>query len=329
MALELLQVETADFTYAALYRDRILIDLAVDLAGEPPLYHSIWKAKIDRYLPDVGSFLALGQNHTGLLRETVAKSGDEVIVQIKSRRSEGKADIISEDIALTGRTFIYLPRANKIALSRRLDAGEGRKIEAALKAAGICGGIVRSAAPGTAIEAVLEEAHSLQSKWQAITATAGSAGMIAAGPSATDRLKTDYRDAGEVRQGTFEDYDLGSAIAALNRPDVILSRGSNIMIEPTAALTAIDVNAGSRAPDTVNAEAVEVIATQLRLRNLSGLILIDFAGGHGKSCLKLLEKALADDPAGCRVGGLTPAGLVEIIRSRRDLPLAQKLNGHT
>ena len=60
MPFELLQVETADFTYAALFDGRTLVDLAVDRIGETPLYHSIWKVKIDRFLPDVGAFFGPG-----------------------------------------------------------------------------------------------------------------------------------------------------------------------------------------------------------------------------------------------------------------------------
>ena len=263
------------------------------------------------------------------MRSAARHSGDEVLVQVKSRRSGGKADIVSEDIALTGNKFIYLPTGTSIALSRRLDGARGRALRGALENAGVKSGIVRSAAVHADLAEVLHEAKALQAEWQRISASKASSGtMLAPGPDAATRLETDY--SGQTiatRQATLEDRDLGTSIAALQAAKVDLPGGSSLMIEPTAALTAIDVNAGTMPAAAANREALAIIASQLRLRNLSGLILIDFAGGQAQPLLKPLEKMLGSDPAGCRIGGLTPAGLVEITRPRRDLPLAEKLNG--
>ena len=264
---------------------------------------------------------------TGLLRETARRSGDQVVVQVKSVRSGGKADIVSEDITLTGRYVVYLPNSAKIASSRSISKDRVAVLKAALLAAGITGAIIRSAAANAPAEDVLAEAQELRASWQLTCRQEAMLGtLLSGGPAAATRLATDYsRHKLSLRQGGLDDRSLRESIATLHSPEFMLPAGGSIMIEPTAALVAIDVNAGLRPAAAVNNEAASLIACQLRLRNLSGLILIDFAGGQGQASLKALEDAVAADPAGCRIGGVTPAGLVELTRPRRDLPLVEKL----
>ena len=88
---------------------------------------------------------------------------------------------------------------------------------------------------------------------------------------------------------------------------------------------AIDVDSGGKRSvgdiDSLNIEAAKEIARQIRLRNLSGKIIIDFAGSSEyrfmKKVLEVLEEELADDICHSRVLGLSRAGNVEILRQRR------------
>ena len=103
------------------------------------------------------------------------------------------------------------------------------------------------------------------------------------------------------------------------------------MIERTEAMTVIDVNAGERGNAlAVNLEAVPEIARQVRLRNVGGIIVIDFitmtGRGDGERLLDALAAAVADDPAQTEVYGLSKLGLVEMTRARRGPTLADVLS---
>lgn len=109
---------------------------------------------------------------------------------------------------------------------------------------------------------------------------------------------------------------------------VALKSGGYLMIDQTEAMTTIDVNTGSfvggrSLEDTVfktNLEATHVIARQLRLRNLGGIIIIDFIDmqeqGHKDEVLKSLEKMLARDHAKTKITQVSELGLVEMTRKR-------------
>lgn len=112
----------------------------------------------------------------------------------------------------------------------------------------------------------------------------------------------------------------------------LLTSGGSIIIQETAALTAIDVNRGGddRASMDVNLEAALEIARQIRLRNLGGIIMIDFLKLNKKADQDKLVKALIDifdtDPCTVQVHGITALGLAEITRKRRTPPLGERLD---
>ncbi len=309
-----------------------LIDLAVDRLDEPRLYQSIWAVRIDRVVPHLGSFAALGAERSGLFRDEHLTSGDTVIAQVKSLRPEAKADLLTSDVALAGKSFVYLPQNDELRVTRQAGRPEDfDDLLDALEDRGITGGIVRTAALTLPPETILDEAEALRQRWLAIEAKAGTPGLLEEGPDAAERLESDYGNWEIARQdSTFEERGLEEDFETLLTPEIDLPRGGSIIIERTAALTAIDVNSGARPAAEVNREAVEVIARQIRLRNLAGLMVIDFiAERDGKQELvDMLQRATAGDPAGCRIAGITPAGLIEMTRRRRDLSLAEKLRGH-
>lgn len=112
----------------------------------------------------------------------------------------------------------------------------------------------------------------------------------------------------------------------------LLRSGGSIIIQQTAALTAIDVNRGGddRSAMDVNLEAGEEIARQIRLRNLGGIIVIDFLKlvkkDDQKRLLKALETIFNTDPCTVQIHGLTGLGLLEITRKRRTPPLTERLD---
>ena len=132
----------------------------------------------------------------------------------------------------------------------------------------------------------------------------------------------------EGTQPIFERYNLEAQIGrALNRV-VRLKSGGYIAVDQTEALTAIDVNTGryvggSGPDDTAlktNLEAAKTIVEQLRLRNIGGLIIIDFIdmrrAAHRKAVFDALAEALKKDKARTNVLSISPLGLVEMTRRR-------------
>ena len=133
----------------------------------------------------------------------------------------------------------------------------------------------------------------------------------------------------------FARYDVEEEIERAGEPRLALPSGGGIVIEATEALTAIDVNSGrftgaSRLEETAlqtNLEAAEEVARQVRLRNIGGLIVIDFIHmedeDNWETVLDELERWLAQDRTHSRLLGCTAAGLVEVTRRRRRESLAQ------
>ncbi|HBA48500.1 MAG TPA: hypothetical protein DCZ91_12020, partial [Lachnospiraceae bacterium] len=117
---------------------------------------------------------------------------------------------------------------------------------------------------------------------------------------------------------------------------VWLKSGAYLVIEPTEALTVIDVNSGKYesekdAHDTylkINLEAAEEVARQLRLRNLSGIIIVDFINmqlpGDQKELLQYLKKVVSRDRIPTNVVDMTALGLVEITRKKINRPLQEQ-----
>jgi len=118
---------------------------------------------------------------------------------------------------------------------------------------------------------------------------------------------------------------------------VALKSGGYLVIDQTEALTTVDVNTGAyvghrNLEETIyrtNLEAAVAIARQLRLRNLGGIIIVDFIDmeeeEHRRQVLQALEKALAKDHAKTHVSALSPLGLVEMTRKRTRESLSHQL----
>lgn len=135
----------------------------------------------------------------------------------------------------------------------------------------------------------------------------------------------------------FDLYGVEDEVEKALSRRVELKSGGYLVIDQTEALTTIDVNTGAfvgqrRFDDTIfktNLEAAQAIARQLRLRNLGGIILIDFidmsSAEHRETVLSELRRALSHDRTRITVNGFTQLGLVEMTRKRSRESLAQML----
>ena len=136
----------------------------------------------------------------------------------------------------------------------------------------------------------------------------------------------------------FDLYGVEDEIARALDKQVPLKSGGYLVIDQTEAMTTIDVNTGSflgqrNLEETVfrtNLEAAQAVARQLRLRNLGGIIIIDFIdmddAEHRRQVLRTLEKALSRDHAKTTVYEFSPLGLVEMTRKRTVESLERQLS---
>ena len=135
----------------------------------------------------------------------------------------------------------------------------------------------------------------------------------------------------------FDLYGVEDEIQRALQKSVPLKSGGYLVIDQTEAMTTVDVNTGSflgqrNLEETVyrtNLEAAQSVARQLRLRNLGGIIIIDFIdmtdAEHRRQVLRTLEKALTGDHARTSVHEFSPLGLVEMTRKRTTESLERQL----
>lgn len=296
---------------------------------------------------------------------TLLRTGQPVLVQVKADAVGAKGPTLTMDIALPGRFLVRAPLGRGIAVSKRLAQGPARtellrRLEAVVVGEGW---IARAGAATAAPDTLADEAEALALAWRAIDGRAGGPAptLLHPGPNAAQRaviehgapvrIVVDGKDTAgafaawcadaapdlvgriETYTGTprlFDLHDLDAVIAGLLDPRVPLSAGGSLVIERTEALTVVDVNAGERGNALdANLEAAREIARQLRLRNVGGIVVVDFVSmkgrGEAERLLTALAAAVADDPAQTQVYGLSRLGLVEMTRARRGAMLADVL----
>ncbi|WP_431859028.1 ribonuclease E/G [Azospirillum sp.] len=296
---------------------------------------------------------------------TLLRTGQSVLVQVKADAVGAKGPTLTMDVTLPGRFLVHAPLGRGIAVSKRLAQGPAkadlvRRLEAVVLGEGW---IARSGAGTADPDLLAQEAEALVLAWRAVRMQADgpAPALVRSGSNAAQRALIEHgtpsriavegRDlaaslaawctefapdlAGRVEAytatpGLFEMSDLDSEIDTLLGTRVPLSAGGSLVIERTEALTVVDVNAGERGNALdANLEAAREIARQLRLRNVGGIVVVDFVNmksrGEAERLLTALSAAVADDPAQTQVYGLSKLGLVEMTRARRGTALADLL----
>ena len=300
--------------------------------------------------------------------------GEAVLVQVMAAARDDKGAKVSRRISVTGAHCVLTPGDPGVRVSKRIkeDAERNRLrtvVTGKLNADEGC--VLRSAAQGVSPLTIGHELDLLRTLWgeltaRAITVTAptllsgqstppvqflseggfsGLAKITVDDPTMATQVEAELKrldalpSGGVVRHPASRDVfvDLGVAddVAEILNPRVALKSGGSIIIEETAAVTAIDVNAGGgRGQDVAlatNLEAVKEAARHMRLRNLAGLIVIDIMSVRGEEArgriVNVMKEALAFDPAGPHVLGTTKGGLLEVTRPRRRPPLSHILLG--
>ena len=138
----------------------------------------------------------------------------------------------------------------------------------------------------------------------------------------------------------FDTYGVEAAIDRILDPCVPLASGGQLVIEHTEAMTTIDVNSGTGLDSVTreatalrtNLEAAAAIPHQLRLRNIGGIVIVDFVGmtcdGHRNAVHATLVRGAQDDPVRFDATGFSELGLVEISRRRIQDSLLSQISGN-
>jgi ribonuclease G len=150
-------------------------------------------------------------------------------------------------------------------------------------------------------------------------------------PDLVTKLRAVEMDDNDNELGLFIEHNIMDQIDALPQPYAMLPGGGNIIVQPTAAMVVIDINSGAdrRGALAVNLEAAQNIARQIRLRNLGGIIIIDFmkmtSVVQKNKVIDLLEQQFDDDPCTVQIHGFTKLGLLELTRNRRTPTLTERI----
>jgi len=326
---------------AALIVDGRLEDFAVDPAGDAGLPGAIYRAVADRPMKGLGGLFVKLPEGSGFLRQTAGIApGQRLLVQVTGPAEPGKALPVTTRLLFKSRHAIVTPGAPGLNISRRIRDEAVRAGLEALAAEGMAGApedlglILRSAAAGAEAGEVADDIAAMRDLAQAVLADLdGGPELLVEGAGAQETAWRDWADPApdEVVEGGFADLGVPEMIDALLRPRVDLPGGGHMLVEPTRALMAVDVNTG---PDTspasslkVNIAAARELPRQLRLRGLGGQVVIDFAPMPKKdrAILDQVIRAAFKGEAEGNLAGWTTLGLYELTRKRDRLPLAEVL----
>ena len=290
----------------------------------------------------------------------------KVLVQVMKEPTGTKGPRLTGNLALPGRYLVLQPHGQGVNISRRISSEAERN---RLRALGVlikppgAGLLIRTEADGIAEDQLIDDLESLLRQWEAIQQAAETAAppvLLNRDEDFINRILRDHTGPDLVRvvvdepaavarvtsflgaeadkvlveahsepSELLEHFKVNAAIRDALKPRVDLPSGGYVIIEPTEALTVIDVNSGSftrsaNARETVlwtNCEAAIEIARQLKLRNIGGVIIIDFIDMDSRrDQLQLLEHfttAVRDDAARPQIAQLTELGLVELTRKRQ------------
>ena len=300
--------------------------------------------------------------------ECTLKEGQEIVVQVTKEERGTKGAALTTQIGLAGRFLVLIPNSSRSGgISRRISGEERDQIKQALDSINIPDNmsvIVRTNGLGRTSEELSLDLAYLLALWDEINnniPNTESPALIYRDDKLIVRVVKDYfkddieeiliddkntfNEAKEFIDAVLPDhadkvmlyeeeiplfnrYQIESQIELAFQREISLSSGGSIVIDPTEAMTAVDVNSarstkGKDIEDTAyktNLEAAKEIARQLRLRDVGGLVVIDFIDmldqSHQEKVEAAFRKAVYSDRARVQISGISKFGLLEVSRQR-------------
>ena len=298
----------------------------------------------------------------------VLRENQEVIIQVDKEERGNKGAALTTFISLAGSYLVLMPNNPRAGgISRRIEGDERTELKESLSNINLPEGmglIVRTAGVGKSAEELEHDLKMLINHWSHITEEADKRSapcLLHRESNVIVRAIRDYlrRDIGEILIDHAKTYELAKQHIAMVRPDFLsrvklyqlespmfthyqvesqiqsafqrevrLPSGGSIVIDPTEALTSIDINSArsTRGGDieetalNTNLEAADEIARQLRLRDLGGLVVIDFIDmspvRHQREVENRMRDAVRQDRARVQLGRISRFGLMEMSRQR-------------
>ncbi len=301
---------------------------------------------VERIMPGIqGAFVKIGRKSAGFLplRENsktfageTLRSGMKIPVQIRKEETGSKGAFLTRDLTLAGRTVLIMPMNRYVGVSSRITAEEDRE---RMRKTGLeitdgrMGIVMREAALKAEREETAAEAGRLMRVWDSVADRIRNGfdnGTVLYHQDPISLMIEDYEARGISRIIRTESMpeDLQRQLRMASERTVRLRNGGNIVIDRCEAMTVIDVNSGSARADGKNASAYletnlsacETIAAQIRLRNLGGIILVDFIDMETEEDRNRVEKQLTDslslDRRKTVIHGWTKLGIMEMTRKR-------------
>lgn len=332
---------------AALVVDGALQDLLV-AETEPtlPLPGAIYRATVDRQMKGQGGvFVRLPDDNRGFLRQTSGlRPGQSLLVQVTGYADGVKATPVATRLLFKSRHAIITPDAPGINISRAIRSEEEQARLRAVADAAMAGAadslglILRSACEDVADEDIAADIGEMRRLAEAVLQdVSGAPELLVDGATPHEIAWRDWAHPApdEVADGpnAFRDHGVEEMVDALLSPAVALSGGGSMIIEPTRALLAVDVNTGNDTSPAAglkaNMAAARDLPRQLRLRGLGGQVVIDFAPAPKKDrhiLEQTLKVAFRNDGAETTLAGWTPLGNFELQRKRDRQPLSEALS---
>ena len=297
----------------------------------------------------------------------ILKPGQKVLVQVVKDEIAHKGASLTTNISLAGRFLVFMPDSERGGVSRKIEDEEQRsRLRHLLKGLGgeDSSAIIRTVGVDRSLTELKRDFMILRRTWNEIKdeyEEQSALGLLYQEENAMVRMIRDYyhENISEVvidepvafqraleffqahmpkdqkklqlylgEKSLFSSYDIEGHIEVLHHEQVPLPSGGSLVIMPTEALVAIDVNSGRSTQERnieatalrTNLEAAEEVAKQLRLRNLGGLIVVDFIDmDNSKNRLsveKKIEEAMSADKAKTSFGEISKFGLLELSRQR-------------
>ena len=296
--------------------------------------------------------------------EKKPKSGGKILVQVAGDKIKTKDYALTLKLNLSSDNLVMVVGGSGISISRKITDNDTRnRLKSSLSSldTGEYGFILRTSGADCSMEDILAQADLLKKQYEDILRKfnfSTSKALLFENNKIVNacnefinkysgEIKTDNENVykfltnSRISATYFTDtsislcnkYALGSHLKKALSKKVWLKSGAYLVIEVTEALTVIDVNTGKaefhsnkeKTFEKINLEAALEISKQLRIRNISGIIIVDFINMSKKESYQNLEDILKSyvdcDYVKCNIWGMTHLGLMEISRQKKEKPL--------
>ena len=382
-------------TRVAVIENGMLQEVHVERNASRGIVGNIYQGKVARVLPGMqAAFVDIGLEkaafiHAGDIEDSakeqpissLLREGQSILVQVTKDPIGTKGARLTTQISIASRFLVYMPGANHIGISQRIEDEDERDrirdiVIEAIDADGPYaddGFIIRTVAEGVLPHGLEEDIAFLRLLWGKLQERASSGKVpniiyedlplalrtlrdiahpqvekiridsketFQKATEFVEQLVPELANALEYYPGErpiFDLYNVEDEIQKALGRKVPLKSGGYLIIDQTEAMTTVDVNTGAyvghrNLEETIfrtNLEAATAIGRQLRLRNLGGIIILDFIDmeetEHQRQVLRTLERALEKDHVKTKFTGVSDLGLIEMTRKRTRESLEQLL----